>query len=534
MKRIFLLSVLLAAVLLFAGCAEREPEETGESETSKIGFDPEWYRKEFLAREEQEGYVPFESKYGYDIPEITGFTDGFVDYLGRSVTLSAPYEGANRDFLEDGRGGVFVFRTVRAGGEDGKAGNVSDGIVYYDAEGIPSRICVDPACTVPGPCTHGMEISGSFAQFWDGALYFVGYRQEPWPEGEEHPGIEGLPLRSYVMRYDIEKRTFRKLIEFFDRTCFLMVIRDGVLYLVSGEDAEGDSGPVKYLSSVDLESGEACRIRVGQSDVYGICEGKLVLQSPDYGKQWDRAEYKVELMDPEDGSRKKIASYTSPYCGAAGKYVLYLGRWENGAGYDLYRRDPNSDSPEVLGRNVVKFRAFGDKCWWLCGDGSVWRTDVIAYSPRKIASKAADFRLQDDGRIAYFTENPFRGAKTSGFGIDTLGNGSLWVSNGFHREKIWESSGSVRWLGVCAVGQSVAFVTAMYVEILWPDDYQYRETRIVKETLDGEPPQILYRRLYNMSDEEFRSHQSTVAETYVEKGGYWLIKPRFRYYPIKP
>ena len=27
MKRIFLLSVLLAAVLLFAGCAEREPEE---------------------------------------------------------------------------------------------------------------------------------------------------------------------------------------------------------------------------------------------------------------------------------------------------------------------------------------------------------------------------------------------------------------------------------------------------------------------------------------------------------------------------
>ena len=500
MKRIFLLSVLFAAVLLFAGCAERESEETGGSETSEIGFDPEWYREEFLAREEQEGYVPFESKYGYDIPEITGFTEGFVDYLGRSVTLSAPYEGANRDFLEDGRGGVFVFRTVRAGGEDGKAGNVSDGIVYYDAEGIPSRICVDPACTVPGPCTHGMEISGSFAQFWDGALYFVGYRQEPWPEGEEHPGIEGLPLRSYVMRYDIEKRTFRKLIEFFDRTCFLMVIRDGVLYLVSGEDAEGDSGPVKYLSSVDLESGEACRIRVGQSDVYGICEGKLVLQSPDYGKQWDRVEYKVELMDPEDGSRKKIASYTSPYCGAAGKYVLYLGRWENGAGYDLYRRDPNSDNPEVLGRNVVKFRAFGDKCFWLCGDGSVWRTDVIAYSPRKIASKATDFRLQDDGRIAYFTENPFRGAKTSGFGIDTLGNGSLWVSNGFHREKIWESSGSVRWLGVCAVGQSVAFVTAMYVEILWPDDYQYRETRIVKETLDGEPPQILYRRLYNMSD----------------------------------
>ena len=53
MKRIFLLSVLLAAVLLFAGCAEREPEETGGSETSEIGFDPEWYREEFLAREDQ-------------------------------------------------------------------------------------------------------------------------------------------------------------------------------------------------------------------------------------------------------------------------------------------------------------------------------------------------------------------------------------------------------------------------------------------------------------------------------------------------
>ena len=304
---------LLALAFMITGCAQRTPEEDNKDKTEKIEIDRERYLEEYSAREDQKGYVPFDSKYGYDLPEIGGYTDGFVDYLGRSVTFTAPYEGVMRDFLEDGRGGVFVFR-----GENG--------ILYYDGDGIPSRICPDPGCTVGAPCTHGMDIAGSYVQYWRGNLYFIGYREEPWPDGEEHFGIEGLPVRSYVMRYDLETGTFRKLIEFFDRTCYMFTIRDGVLFLVSGEDAEENSPGVKYLSSVDLEAGEACRICIGESDAYGICEGKIVLQSPDYGKQWDYVEYRVQLMDPEDGSVEPIAVYTSPYCGAAGKYVLYLGR----------------------------------------------------------------------------------------------------------------------------------------------------------------------------------------------------------------
>ena len=381
-----------------------------------------------------------------------------------------------------------------------------------------------------------MDIAGSYVQYWEGSLYFIGYRQEPWPEGTEHPGVDGLPVRSYVMRYDIGTGTFRTLIEFFDRTCYMFVIRDGVLFLVSGEDEEeAGVSMAKYLSSVDLGTGEACRVFLGTSDAYGICEGKIVLGSPDYGKRWNHAEHKVELMDPADGSKKPIASYTSPYCGAAGKYVLYLQRWEDGEGYDLCRRDPNAEVPEVMGRNAVKFRTRGEVCVWLCANGDLWRSDVTAYAPRKLAAKVADFRIQDDGRILYFVQKGLRKVKTSGFGIETLGDGSLWITTGFtQKAKVWEASGPTRWLGVAAVGKSTAFVTAMYYEILFPDDYQFRETRIVKQDLNGEPPQILYRRNYNMSDEEWRSHRATVNERHFEKGDYWVVEFVFRYYAYKP
>ena len=517
---------LFFSLLILAGCAQLDEEDERKAETNKIELDRDEYQKEFLAREDQQGYVPFDSKYGYDLPEVAGYTDGFVDYLGRSVTFTAPYEGVMRDFLEDGEGGVFVFQ--------GK-----DGILYYDGEGIPSRICPDPGCTVGAPCTHGMDIAGSYVQYWKGNLYFIGYREEPWPDGEEQFGVDGLPVRSYVMRYDIETGTFRKLIEFFDRTCFMFTVRDGVLFLVSGEDAEEDAPAapaVKYLSSVDLETGEACRICIGASDAYGICEGKIVLQFPDYGKQWDYVEYRVQLMDPEDGSLAPLAVYTSPYCGAAGKYVLYLGRWENGRSYDLLRRDPNAETPEVMGRSAAKFRTREDVCVWLCTDGSLWRSDVNFYEPRKLASKVADFRIQDDGRIVYFVQKGFfRKVKTEGFGIETLGDGSLWVTTGFYeKEKVWEASGQIRWLAVCAVGKSTAFVTAMYYEILYPDDYQFRQTRIIKQNLNGEPPQTLYRRPYNMSDEEYRSHQTTVNERHVKNGDYWFVDNFFRYYSYKP
>ena len=534
-------SVLCAAaflLFLYASCAEREPEEAETAkETGRIEIDMDWYREEFQAREDQEGYVPYDSKYGYDLPEIVGFTEGFEDYLGRSVTFTAPFEGVMRDFLEDGEGGVFVFRTVKASREDGAQYNRNDGIVYYDPDGVPSRICSDPDCPLAGPCTHGMDISGSYVQYWDGNLYFIGYRQEPRAEGEEAAPGQGIPVRSYVMRCDVKTGEFRKLIEFFDRTCYMFVIRDGVLYMVSGEDiSQSGASGTKYLSSVDLGTGEACRICIGTADACGICEGKIVLQSPVYGKRWDRAEYRVLLMDPEDGSKQTLAVYTSPYCGAAGKYVLYLGRWENGAGYDLCRRDPNADNPEVMGRDAVKFRTRGDVCVWLCSDGTLWRSDVVAYKPKKLASRTADFRIQEDGRIVYFVQNGLRKVKTGGFGIETLGNGSLWVTTGYYqKEKVWEASGSTCWLGVCAVGQSTAFAAAMYYEILYPDTtYQYRETRIVKQDLNGEPPQILYRRLYNMSDEEYRAHQTTVNETYLERENAWKIGPYFRYYPVKP
>ena len=54
------------------------------------------------------------------------------------------------------------------------------------------------------------------------------------------------------------------------------------------------------------------------------------------------------------------------------------------------------------------------------------------------------------------------------------------------------------------------------------------------QDLNGEPPQILYRRLYSMSDEEYRAHQTTVNETYLERENAWKIGRDFRYYPVKP
>ncbi|MBR5365273.1 MAG: hypothetical protein IK132_03405, partial [Clostridia bacterium] len=163
---------------------------------------------------------------------------------------------------------------------------------------------------------------------------------------------------------------------------------------------------------------------------------------------------------------------------------------------------------------------------------TLWRTDVIAYKPKKIASKVADFRMQDDGRIVYFCENRFRGVKVDGFGIDTLGSGSLWLTTGVTREKLWDASESIRWLGSCAVGQNTVFVTAMYVEQLWPNDYEYRETRIIKRELDGEYPETLYRRAYSMAEEEWRAHQVAIVQQYHEEG-YWTVGNTFRYYAQK-
>ena len=149
-------------------------------------------------------------------------------------------------------------------------------ILFEGHEIIPLQflkaLLPDPASlgprTVGKTCTHGMNIADSFVRYWKGNLYFIGYRAEGWPAD----GVTGMPLRSYVMRYDIERREFHKVIEFFDRTCFLFVIRDGVLFMECGEDAMyGGDATVKYLCCVDLEAGEACRISLGISDACGIC-----------------------------------------------------------------------------------------------------------------------------------------------------------------------------------------------------------------------------------------------------------------------
>ena len=81
---------LFFSLLILAGCAQLDEEDERKAETNKIELDRDEYQKEFLAREDQQGYVPFDSKYGYDLPEVAGYTDGFVDYLGRSVTFTAP------------------------------------------------------------------------------------------------------------------------------------------------------------------------------------------------------------------------------------------------------------------------------------------------------------------------------------------------------------------------------------------------------------------------------------------------------------
>ena len=81
---------LLAAaglLLLFSSCAEPEPEETEPKETVQPEFDIEFFREEYEKREDQQGYVPRDSKYGFDLPEIRSWTDGFEDYLGYSVIL---------------------------------------------------------------------------------------------------------------------------------------------------------------------------------------------------------------------------------------------------------------------------------------------------------------------------------------------------------------------------------------------------------------------------------------------------------------
>lgn len=484
----------LCSVLFFAGCAEREPEETEPRETVQPEYDLDELRREYEKREDQKGFIPYYSKYGYTLPEIRSWTDGFEDYLGESVTFTEPYDGWMPDFLADDRGGVYVFRQLRGDAmyDDiteaflPELSNVWDGIAYYDAEGNASRVCEDPDCTLMNRCTHSMILNDSFIRYWNGCLYFTGARVE-----------EDQSVHSYVMRFDTETRVFSKVIEFFDQNCFMFVIRGGVLYMTTGTVND------HWLCSVDLREGVACRLHIGQAEACGLAEGKIVLQGNVIGKRWNEVEHTVYTLDPQTGEHRFLDTYTAGYAGAAGEYAVYLKKWARGVSADLMRRDPNADNPEVMGRDVFKFRMNGSRCIWLCADGTLWRSSVVLYKPRKIASGVIDFRIQDDGRILFLAAKRFPGVRE--VGIENVSGATLYISNGFHKEAVWTASGSLRWHGQGVVAQKNAFLTCMYTELTSPNEIEYRETQCSRIDLEEETRVVLFRRYYSYRHEMLAS-----------------------------
>jgi hypothetical protein len=504
-------AVLPLCAGILAGCAEREPEETEPRETVRPEFDIELFREEYEAREDQEGFVPYNSKYGFDLPEIDSWTDGFEDYLGYSVTFTDPYDGMGADYLLDDRGGVFVFPERRGtpvydpftGDFLPAESNLHDGIVYYDAEGIPKRICQNPDCAVGEICTHGMSFNiadySSIVRYWNGCLYFTGSRVEEDPTGE-WPWIN----RTYVMRYDIETGVFSKLIEFFDQDCFMFVIRDGVIFMTTGTVND------RWLCSVDLREGVACRVHVGQADPRGIVEGRILLQRSVYGKSWYEVEHTLYLLDPETGAHRNLDTYTTGPAGAAGRYAVYLKKWQRGVSADLMRRDPWAEEPEVMDRDVVKFQMIGERCVWLRADGTLWRSNVGFFRTRKIGTGVIDFRVQDDGRILFLSAKRFPGVNLTK--NEEITAATMYISNGYRKEAFWTASPSYRWMGQAAVGTNVAFVTTMYHKITMPNLIPYRETCGVKILLREGVEQTLFRRYYGYASEVFRTYHRAVND----------------------
>ncbi len=479
------LAALLFFLPMFAGCAQT-PSQTPEEETKKYEYDREAYREAYRERADQEGFVSGDSKYGFAFPEITEYAEGFVDFRpGTTVSFSAPLEGLEPDFIEGEGGDVFSLSWRRAVFiekeldlslvDDPASADLSDpaywvetevervvrdGILLYHPDGSYERICEDPDCSPDEYCPHNMNMQAdTYLRYYGGNLFFVGARLDPILDENGRPTYDalGLPVKSrknYVMRYDIEAHEFHKLIEFLDQQCFLFEIHDGVLYMVSGSNKE------HAFTAIDLENGAVCRMSVGQSFVYGVIGGKLLLQSPSYVKgTTGAAEYGVILKDGT-GSVKRVASYTHSFCGAAGEYIVYLQRWENGKSYDLCRRLYYADKPEVMGRDAVKFRVQGDICVWLAADGTLWRSDVIAFSPRKIATKVVDFSLHGS-KIVFLRQNSglFRGTSETYF--ENRSDLSLWVSTGFGREKVWDSTSSTRYFARCGLGDGFLLVTAL-------------------------------------------------------------------------
>ena len=307
------------------------------------------------------------------------------------------------------------------------------------------------------------------------------------------------------MRFDVETRTFSKVIEFFDQDCFMFVIRDGVIFMTTGTVNE------HWFCSVDLREGVACRCRIGQADPYGLVEGRILLQGAVYGKRWNEVEHSVYLLDPKTGAHQNLDTYTAGYAAAAGKYAVYLKKWQRGVSADLLRRDPWADEPEVMARDVVKFRVLGNRCIWLCADGTLWRSLVSSYKPKKIGTGVIDFRVQDDGRILFYAAKRFPGVHLTD--EEEIAGATLYLSNGFRKEAFWVSTPSQRWMGQAAVGQSAAFVTVMYNEITMPNRIPYRETLGCRILLEDQTKTTLFRRYYGYQTEVWRTYHRGVKDS---------------------
>ena len=493
----FLLLVLLL-LAAFCSCAQREPEEEAERHQNKLEYDRDAYREAYLEREDQEGFVGgddrYDSKYGFAFPEIDEVTEGFVDYRGTTVSFPAPYEGQQPDYVEGEDGDIYVLQWLYDG--------TPNGIVCYHADGSLERICTDPDCTPSDVCTHNMTLHYSYVQYWRGNLYFSGERWDAILDENGKPmsdpvGHALFDRKSYIMRYDIAGRDFHKVIEFLDSRCSLFVIRDGVLYIVSGEEKD------HYFSAVDLEAGEACRSYIGRADVYGILDGQLVIQRPSYGKSDKYVEYNVILRDEDTGKGRTIATYTHSYAGAAGDYVIFMQRWENGGGYDLCRQHPWLDHPEVVGRDAVKCRMDGDRCFWLCSDGTLWRTNILAYNPKKIDTNVIDFSLTQNGTVVYLRQKSGRFRGTSEIAFEQRSDIALYFWSNFHKQKVWESGARTRYYARAALGENFAFLTC----------FQPTTGRVVyyKVALDGSGTDVIGRRKYGAASVESWAAYHTVV-----------------------
>ena len=468
MKKNGLRLAVIGLALALTGCANLHEEEKPPPKKTEFTYDEEYYRKKYAELQDQVGYEGMFSKYGYDFPDIKTVTEDFIAYRDGTVSFGAPCDGLDLGewtsphrsqapyFAIDERGGLFY-----SGRDELETSFImgGGGIFYFPPEGGVERICIDENCSVFEDCPHNMTMefvdevygdNGAYIAYWNGCLFFTGLK------GEVNAlAADGVAKTRYIMKYDIEKREYSKLAEFGDQLCNLFVIRDGILYTVAGSVLS------KYLYAIDLEYNEACRYKIDAASVYGVIDGKLLLSKVNYAKVWQLAEYEAFLYDPETGQKRRLATNIDSFCGAAGPYALFLEARMDHHGYDLYRQNIYSDTPELIEEFVAKFEMDGDRVTYLTRDGTLYRTDVIAYHPKKLAENVVSFRaqnnavvyaVQDSGEYAGVIEADQTGSWLG------LGKVTLWWSNGARRQRLFSNMGVSRFSGWINIGESAVFL----------------------------------------------------------------------------